>query len=134
MERILGMAKTDLRLLRQMFEAQLKEATSSKRLGDAIRIHQVADPVDMTKEAAERDLAMEILDRESVLLRRLRSAIDRINNGSYGLCLECEDEIAPKRLKAIPWAELCIRCQERADDPASGRDRMPAFEDQKKAA
>ncbi|HXJ88275.1 MAG TPA: TraR/DksA C4-type zinc finger protein [Candidatus Binatia bacterium] len=33
--------------------------------------------------------------------------------------MHCEDEIAPKRLKAIPWAELCIGCQEKADDLAS---------------
>jgi hypothetical protein len=50
------MVKADLTLARQILEAQLKEATSSKGLGDAIRIHQVADPVDMTQEAAARDL------------------------------------------------------------------------------
>jgi DnaK suppressor protein len=68
----------------------------------------------MTQEAVERDVAVQILDRESTLVRRLRSAIDRIRDGSYGACLQCEEEIADKRLKAIPWAELCIDCQERA--------------------
>jgi len=113
------MANTDLKSVRQILEAQLKGATSSKTLGDSIRIHQVADPVDMTQEAAERDVAVQLLDRESALARRLRLAIERTKDGSYGLCLHCEDEIAPKRLKAIPWAELCIGCQEKADDLAS---------------
>ena len=123
----------DLKPVRQILEKQLKEATSNKRLGDSIRIHQAADPVDMTQQAAERDLAVQILDRESALARRLRSAIDRINDGSYGLCLECEEEIALKRLKAVPWAELCIRCQEKADDLASPRGGM-TFEHWSEAA
>ncbi len=125
---------TDLRTVRQILEAQLKEATSSKVLGDAIEIHRVADPADMTQEARERDVAVQIMDRESALVRRVRLAIDRTKDGSYGLCLQCEEEIAPKRLKAIPWAEMCIRCQERADDSGSPRERMPAFEDHTEAA
>jgi DnaK suppressor protein len=128
------MVKADLTLARQILEAQLKEATSSRGLGDAIRIHQVADPVDMTQEAAERDLAVLILDLESALVRRLRSAIDRIEDGSYGACLQCEEEIAPKRLGALPWAELCIRCQERADEMAQQREPTAAFERRTEAA
>jgi len=108
--------RADLRLVQQTLVSQLKKATSSKGLGDSIHVNQVADPIDMTQEAAERDLVVQILDRESALVRRLRSAIDRVKDGSYGLCLECEDEIAPKRLTAIPWAELCIHCQEQADN------------------
>lgn len=125
---------TDIKLARQILELQLKEAASSRRLGDSIHVQQLADPADMTQEATERDVAVQILDRESGLVRQLRLAIDRINDGSYGICLECEEEIALKRLKAIPWAELCISCQERADELATQRERIPAFEDRRKAA
>jgi len=128
------MTKTDVRTDREILEAQLNAATSSRAFGDSIRIHQVADPVDMTQEAAERDVAVQIIDRESALVRQLRSAIDRIKDGSYGLCLQCEEEIAPKRLKAIPWAELCIHCQEDADELDSQRKRIRALEDRKEAA
>lgn len=113
--------KADLRLVREILESRLKEVACYRGLGDSILIQQFADPVDMTQEAAERDVAVEILDRESTLVRRLHSAIDRIEEGAYGICLECEEEIAPKRLKAIPWAELCINCQERADESGSQR-------------
>jgi DnaK suppressor protein len=88
----------------------------------------------MTQEATERDVAVQILDRESVLARRLRTAIDRIKDGAYGICLQCEEEIAPKRLKAIPWAELCIDCQEMADDLASQKKRITDFGDRGEAA
>ena len=117
----------DLKLVRQILESRLEEATCSRGLGDSIVIQQFADPIDMTQEAAERDVAVQILDRESLLARRLRSAIDRIKGGAYGICLQCEEEIAPKRLKAIPWAELCIHCQERSDDLANQTEPIAVF-------
>jgi DnaK suppressor protein len=126
--------KADLKMARQILESQLREAASNRGLSDSILIQQFADPVDMAQEAVERDLAVQILDRETALVRRLRSAIDRIQDGSHGICLECEEEISPKRLKAIPWAELCIDCQERADDLGRQRERTTAFEDRAEAA
>jgi DnaK suppressor protein len=113
----------NLKLVRQVLKSKMKEHTVITGLRDAIRIHQVADPVDMTQEAAEREMAMENLGRESALVRRLRAAIERIDRGSYGVCLECNEFIQPKRLKAIPWAELCIICQECADRSASQKER-----------
>ncbi len=107
--------KTNLKSVRQILESRLREAAPARGLLESIRIHQLADPVDMTQQAAERDIAMHSLDRGAALVRRLHSAIDRLNDGSYGVCLQCEEDIAPNRLKAIPWAELCINCQETAD-------------------
>jgi DnaK suppressor protein len=125
---------TDLRLVRRLLELQLKKTAFSRGGSDSICIQQLADPIDMTQEAAERDIAVQILDRESTLVRRLRSAIGRIDDGSYGICLECEEEIAPKRLKAIPCAELCIGCQERADASRKRRQATAIFEERTQAA
>jgi len=127
------MIREDVKLIRQQLDSQLKKARFSSA-ADSIRIQQVADPVDMTQEALARDIAVQILDRESMLVRRLRSAIERIDDGSYGLCLECEERISSKRLKAIPWAELCISCQESADASAFPRQGRSAFEDLTEAA
>jgi DnaK suppressor protein len=124
----------DLTLLRRTLESHLKEATYSRELSDSIRIQQVADPADMTQDAAERDVAVQILERESALVRQLRWAIDRIDDGSYGFCLQCEEEIAPKRLKAIPWAELCISCQESADGLGRRNEGVSTFEESAEAA
>lgn len=110
------MESIDLRLVEEILERHLKQATSGRASGESIHIHQVADPIDMTQEAAERELAGRLLERESAVVRRLHSALARMKDGCYGACLECEEEIAPTRLKAIPWAELCIRCQERAEN------------------
>ena len=101
--------------IRRELESHLRRATPGRGVRESIRINQVADPLDMTQQAAEREIAVVNLDRGTAIARRLRAAIDRVDDGTYGICLECEEQIAPNRLKAIPWAELCIRCQEAAD-------------------
>ena len=116
--------KANLQSVRQMLESRMREVSQTRGLRESIRIHQVADPLDMTQQAAEREIAVHNLDRDSALVQRLRSAIARLNDGSYGVCLQCEEEIAPKRLKAIPWAELCIQCQEAADRLITSRETV----------
>jgi len=46
-------------------------------------------------------------------LRLVNEALDRLESGDYGICLECEEPIAPKRLQAVSWARYCVKCQER---------------------
>ena len=67
-------------------------------------------------------MAMQNLHREAALVRQLRSAMERLDDSSYGICLHCEELISPKRLKAIPWTEFCISCQETADHSNSKRE------------
>jgi DnaK suppressor protein len=45
-------------------------------------------------------------------LRMVEEALDRLDSGDYGICLECEEPIAPKRLQALSWARYCVKCQE----------------------
>jgi DnaK suppressor protein len=47
-------------------------------------------------------------------LRLVEEALDRLDAGDYGICLACEEPIAEKRLRALPWARYCVACQERA--------------------
>jgi len=63
----------------------------------------------------KRELALGTLARESSGLRETRAALRRIDDGSFGICMDCEEEINLKRLAAVPWAARCIACQERAD-------------------
>jgi DnaK suppressor protein len=125
---------TNQELTRQILESKLRETAPIRGLRDSIRIYQVADPIDMTQEAAEREMAVQNLDRESAMVRRLRSAIGRLHDGSYGVCLQCDEDISAKRLAAIPWAELCIECQERADRSAGARNFVRTAGDHRLAA
>lgn len=47
-------------------------------------------------------------------LRLIEEALDRLDSGDYGVCLNCEETIPAKRLAAVPWARYCVRCQESA--------------------
>ena len=109
--------------VRHILESKLREAAPTHGMRVSIHIHQVADAVDITQQAVETEMAVHKLDRDTALIRQLRSAIERLDDGSYGICLKCEEDIAPKRLKAIPWAELCIHCQEMSDSRIAKTER-----------
>jgi DnaK suppressor protein len=109
------MNKTELDKYKAMLEAKQAELSGGLRNRDEIAIEKTPDALDEVQLAGERELAIRNLDREANLLRNVRAALFRINDGSYGICMHCEEEIKPKRLDAVPWAAFCIRCQEAAD-------------------
>ena len=109
------MTKNELKKFRETLEAKQKELQQLVRNRDGIAIEKSPDALDEVQHAAERELAIRNLDRESNLLRNVRSALARMADGSYGVCLHCEEDISPKRLNAVPWTAYCIKCQEAAD-------------------
>ena len=109
------MTKTELSKFKKILETKQEELERIVRKRDAITIEKSADALDEVQHASERELAIRNLDRESQLLRSVRSALRRIDEGSFGICLHCEEEISPKRVAAVPWTSLCIQCQEQAD-------------------
>lgn len=109
------MNRTDLNKYKTMLEAKQEELSAGLQNRDEIAIEKTADAIDEVQLAGERELAIRNLDRESSLLRSVRSALARVADGSYGVCLHCEEEIKPKRLEAVPWTRYCIKCQEAAD-------------------
>jgi len=105
------MSTVELLQHREILLARARELESLLR-GVDITIESTADPLDEVQRAAERELAIENADRESGMLADVRLALQRIRDGSYGVCVECDEAIAPRRLSALPWASRCIRCQE----------------------
>jgi DnaK suppressor protein len=109
------MTKTELNKYRNILEDKQADLEQVIRNREAITIEKSPDALDEVQHAAERELAIRNLDRESNLLRNVRAALRRIDDGSYGVCLHCEEDISPKRLNAVPWTPYCIQCQEAAD-------------------
>jgi DnaK suppressor protein len=109
------MSKTDLEKYKAILEAKRTELSAGLRNREDIAIEKSPDALDEVQLAGERELAIRNLDRGSNLLRHVRGALARMADGSYGVCLHCEDDIKPKRLDAVPWTKFCIRCQEAAD-------------------
>jgi DnaK suppressor protein len=60
-----------------------------------------------------QDLTVGTLEREQQLLEEVEHALVRLQNGVYGLCEGCGEAIPERRLKALPWARLCLACAER---------------------
>jgi DnaK suppressor protein len=109
------MNKTELEKYKATLLARQAELSNGLRNREDIAIQKTPDALDEVQLAGERELAIRNLDRESSLLRNVRAALARIADGSYGICMHCEEEIKPKRLEAVPWTPYCIRCQEAAD-------------------
>ena len=109
------MTKNELNKYKTLLETKQAELAGGLRNREGIAIEKTADALDEVQLAGERELAIRNLDRESNLLRNVRSALGRMADGSYGVCLHCEEDISPKRLNAVPWTAYCIKCQEAAD-------------------
>lgn len=109
-------------VMKDLLEAKAQTA-SQLGLRDEARVEQTADFLDQIQAAEAREFALLNLDRHARQLRQIEAALRRIDSGDYGLCLDCEEEIGTNRLRAVPWAERCVRCQERADEcsPTVGR-------------
>src|ERR1019366_3042605 len=106
------MSRSEIERYRAILEAKKKELSFGLRSREDIAIEKTADTMDEVQFAGERDLAISNLDRESKLLQSIRSALARIEDGSYGVCLQCDTQINPKRLRVVPLARFCVCCQE----------------------
>ena len=109
------MTQTEINKYKAMLEAKQSELSAGLRNREDIAIEKTPDAIDEVQLAGERELAIRNLDRESNLLRNVKGALVRIADGSYGVCMHCEEDIKIKRLDAVPWTKYCIKCQEAAD-------------------
>jgi RNA polymerase-binding transcription factor len=109
------MTTINLEDFRRTLQAKRRELMSNTADRDEIRIENAAEDFDRLQQQMNREVAIRNLDRESTLLKSVQSALARIEDESFGICLRCDDEIPEKRLKALPWAAYCVKCQEIVD-------------------
>lgn len=100
---------------RDILQAKQAELVTKLSNRDGLETESEAEFFDQLQRAADRALVIDALDRNSSTLRDVRAALARIADGTYGQCLACDEPISAKRLAAVPWAPLCLRCQERVD-------------------
>ncbi len=73
------------------------------------------DPTDRATYEADRNFELRIRDREHKLIKKVKEALERIENGTYGICEQCGEDIAIERLKARPVTTQCIECKTREE-------------------
>jgi DnaK suppressor protein len=105
-----------------MADAALRK-TRAEASGDlsSMPIHMA----DLGSDAFEQEFTLSLMACEEGTLERIEHALERIRSRTYGVCEDCECVIAKKRLEAIPFASLCIRCAEKQEIGHAGRPRQP---------
>jgi RNA polymerase-binding transcription factor DksA len=105
-----------------MADAALRK-TRSEASGDlsSMPIHMA----DIGSDAFEQEFTLSLMATEEETLVMVEHALERIRGRTYGTCEDCGGVIAKKRLEAIPFASLCIRCAEKQEQGPGGRPRQP---------
>jgi RNA polymerase-binding protein DksA len=83
-------------------------------LGEVYVEHEPDDEVAQATYSINRDMSAATIERERKTLAEIDTALRRIASGEYGICASCNEPISEARLRALPWARLCITCASRA--------------------
>lgn len=119
------MRQSEIAELKSILNTKLSELMWQLAKRDGMAVEKTADALDEVIIATQRELVTRNLERGSSILREVRAALARIEAGQFGECLHCEEEISPKRLRAVPWTALCLACKEQEDQNRSHESARP---------
>ncbi len=98
--------------LKDALLAKGEELAKRENSRDVIYIEPSAELVEGIQRYSDREIAADALSRNWRLASSVKEALNRIEDGSYGTCERCEEDISIARLNAVPWTKYCIHCQE----------------------
>ena len=106
------MSKLNLKQIKQRLLEE-RESLIGKLNGNDLSIDdsETPDPVDLAVRNYSKNVMLAVSENESKQLVLIDEALRRIEDEEYGECQNCEEQINPKRLAAIPWARYCLNCQ-----------------------
>ena len=73
------------------------------------------DPTDRASLESDRNFTLRIRDRERKLIKKIKDALERLEEGTFGICAQCGEDISDERLKARPVTTLCIDCKKKQE-------------------
>ncbi len=76
---------------------------------------------DLGTDTWENEISLGLLENSAQIMEQTRDALDRITEGTYGVCQECGKEIAAKRLTALPYTPYCVKCARKIQDEEENR-------------
>lgn len=112
------MKKKDLDFFREHLTERLKELLSQADdtvEGMTAPKENFPDPTDRASDEENRNFMLRIRDREHKLIKKIKKALERIENGTFGICEKCEEDISVERLKARPVTTQCIDCKKKEE-------------------
>jgi len=109
------MTKTKLKYFKNFLQKQLDDLLYE--VGGTVKDmskkeEPFPDPVDRASLESDRNFLLRIRDRERKLIIKIKEALERIEDGSFGICESCGEKISENRLKVRPVTTLCINCKE----------------------
>ncbi|MBL8912093.1 MAG: TraR/DksA C4-type zinc finger protein [Archangium sp.] len=110
------MSQKDLKAFKKSLEEMRKQIieTARKTMEEESNFDtdDLPDEIDQASSEYAQSMAFRLRDREKFLLKKVEKALQRVEDGSFGVCERCEEQISLKRLQARPVTTLCIRCKE----------------------
>ena len=100
------------RILSAERERLLNNSKESIKYDLNISSDDLPDEADLATSEVNQSLTFELRNRERVMIAKINTALKKIQDGSFGLCETCEEEIEKRRLEARPFSTLCVSCQE----------------------
>src|SRR5882762_6805956 len=107
--------KDTRRRLSSEYENLIKPINRSRLAATEIKLENTEDEGDLAAISHERELLYNLHESDFARLRFIQEALKALDRGQYGECVGCGEDINQKRLVAVPWATLCIRCQEETE-------------------
>jgi DnaK suppressor protein len=112
------MGPLDLKRYRDILERKRDEilAATPARTPATEPGSKSGDWIDQSSQENDVHVRLALKQTDHKLFRAIEDAIHRVDQGTYGICVECENEIAPARLDAVPWTRVCIECKSKQDN------------------
>ena len=107
--------KDTRRRLSSEYENLIKSINRSRLAAEEIKLENTEDEGDLAAISHERELLYNLHESDFARLRFIQEAMKAMDRGQYGECVRCGGDINEKRLEAVPWATMCIRCQEETE-------------------
>ncbi len=109
---------------------EVRRSMSAQKAAQVVaRLDCPSDEGDLSQQHHEEWIFLNRNTIDMKLLREISGALARLENGSYGICLECEEPISAKRLDAVPWARYCVTCQEQVAARIAAGDMVDEFQE-----
>lgn len=107
------MSELNLKEIKDRLIAERENLLNKLKENDlSIDDSETPDPVDLAVRNYSKNVMLAVSENDSRQIILINEALERIDDEEYGTCQNCEKEINPKRLDAIPWARYCLNCQE----------------------
>ena len=114
-----------LKVARQRLATEYEDLTKSMKRGrlaaHEITVENTEDEGDLAIISHARELSYNLQESDLARLRSIEEAMEALDRGQYGECIRCDGDINEKRLEVVPWATMCVRCQEEAEMEGSSQ-------------